>query len=174
VYAVYGLFSTPDAAQRAVDRLRSAGVGRRDIVIVSSEPFEEFEFSHRDKATWMFWIAALGGVIGLAIGTMLTAYTERAWPLPTGGMPIVAWWPNLVVMFEMTMLGAIVSTVATLVVTGGLGRRRPRLYDPEIMDGKILVGVPIARKPGAKRQSVAADVVERALASVEGARLKTI
>ena len=35
----------------------------------------------------------------------------------TGNMPIVAWWPNLIVMFELTMLGAILATVITLFVS---------------------------------------------------------
>ena len=164
--AVYALFPTPDAAQRAVNKLRSSGVANRDIVVISSEPYEEYEFSHRDKHTWMFWIAGAGGVLGFLFGTFLTSFTERAWPIPTGGMPIVAWWPNIVVMFELTFLGAILSAVATLVVSAGLGRRRPNLYDPEVIDGQILVGVP--------RSSVSADIVKRALAAIEGARLKTI
>ena len=32
-------------------------------------------------------------------------------------MPIVAWWPNLIIIFELTMLGAILATVVTLFVT---------------------------------------------------------
>ena len=67
--------------------------------------------------------------------------TELAWPLQTGNMPIVAWWPNLIVIFELTMLGAILATVLTLFITAGLVRRPPPLYDPEVTDGKILVGV---------------------------------
>ena len=58
-----------------------------------------------------------------------------------GGLPTFAWWPNLIIMFELTMLGAIVATVITLVVTAGFGRGKGRLYDPEVSDGKILVGV---------------------------------
>jgi Alternative complex III, ActD subunit len=166
VPAVYALYSNPDAAQRAVNKLRSRGVANRDIVVISSEPYEEYEFSHRDKHTWMFWIAGAGGAIGLLFGTFLTSYTQRAWPIPTGGMPIVAWWPNIVVMFELTFLGAILAAVGTLVVTAGLGRRRPNLYDSEVVDGQILVGVP--------QSSVSADVVHRALSAIEGARLKTI
>ena len=56
--AVYALYSTPDAAQRAVNGLRAAGIGDDRITILSSEPIEEHEFAHRDKATWMGWIAA--------------------------------------------------------------------------------------------------------------------
>jgi hypothetical protein len=88
--------------------------------------------------------------------------TELAWPLKTGNMPIVAWWPNLIVMFELTMLGGILAAVVTLLVTAGLPSRRPALYDPEIMDGRILVGVD---------NPADAAVVERAL-DVPGARIK--
>lgn len=39
------------------------------------------EFAHRDKATWMGWIAVAGGGTGLAFSTWLTRMTELAWPL---------------------------------------------------------------------------------------------
>jgi hypothetical protein len=56
-------------------------------------------------------------------------------------MPIVAWWPNLIVMFELTMLGAILATVITLFITAKLPSRTPKFYDSEVTHGKILVGV---------------------------------
>jgi len=89
----------------------------------------------------MFWIAAGGGVIGLALATWLTRMTELSWPLNTGNMPIVAWWPNLIIMFELTMLGGILAAVITLLVTARLPNWKPKLYDPAVSDGKILVGV---------------------------------
>ena len=70
----------------------------------------------------------------------LTWLTETSWPINVGGLPIFAWWPNLIIMFELTMLGAILATVITLVVTARLGRGSA-IYDPEVSDGKILVGV---------------------------------
>ncbi len=139
--AVYGLFSSPDAAQRAVNMLHAAGVVDDRITIVTGEPYEEHEFAHRDKATWMWYIAVAGGFTGLAFAAWLTRMTELAWPLPTGNMPIVAWWPNLIIMFELTMLGGILSAVATLLVTAKLPARRSGIYDPAVMDGNILVGV---------------------------------
>jgi hypothetical protein len=141
VTTVYGLFPDPESAQRAVERLRAAGVPNGEITVISSEPFEEWEFSRHYRATWMHWIAVVGGAVGLMTAYWLTAMTSRSWPLPTGGMPIVAPWPNLVIMFELTMLFGILATVATLLVTTGLPRRRPKLYDPEVAGGKILVGV---------------------------------
>jgi hypothetical protein len=80
-------------------------------------------------------------------------------------MPIVAWWPNLIVVFELTMLGAILATVATLVVSGGLLRRRPALYDPAVSDGKILVGVENAMRNTASIEQAlrsGAAIVKRA------------
>lgn len=138
---LYALYSDPGAAQRAVNRLRSNGVAQRDIAIASSEPIEEFEFGQRDKATWLYYIASGGGVLGLCAGTWLALMTQTAWPLPTGGMPVVAWWPNLIIMFELTMLGGILATVFALFITARLPSRGAALYDPEVADGKILVGV---------------------------------
>ena len=139
--AIYALFGEPDEAQRAVDGLRAAGVGDPEIIIISSEPIEGYRFALRDRATWIYFIAGGGGVAGLLIATWLTRMTELAWPLPTGNMPIVSWWPNLIIMFELTMLGAILATVVTLLVTARLPARAPGLYDPQVADGKILVGV---------------------------------
>jgi hypothetical protein len=89
--------------------------------------------------------------------------TERAWPLVTGGMPIVAWYPNLVIIFEMTMLGAIVTTVVSLLVAAKLPRFSKSLYDPAVSDGKILVGV-----------VGGAEAVRDALAASGASAVKTI
>jgi hypothetical protein len=160
--AVYALYPTPDAAQRAVNSLRAAGVADEQITVISSEPFEEHEFAHRDHATLMGWIALGGAIVGLLFATWLTRMTELAWPLQTGNMPIVAWWPNLIVMFELTMLGGILAAVITLLVTAALVRRRPAFYDPAVSDGKILVGV---------QDPADGAAVERALSGGEVRRL---
>ena len=139
--AVYALYPDPEAAQRAVNGLYAAGVAEDDVVVMSGEPFEAQPFAHRDSATWLWYIACLGGFLGLSLSTWLTRMTELAWPLQTGNMPIVAWWPNMIVMFELTMLGAILATVITLFITAKLPSRVPPLYDAEVTNGKILVGV---------------------------------
>src|SRR6476661_4020870 len=139
--ACYALFGNGESAQRAVNALRASGVADADITVISSVPMEDYEFAAIDHRTMIWYIASAGGFVGLAAGTWLTRMTELAWPLSTGNMPIVAWWPNLIVMFELTMLGGILAAVATLMVTGGLLRKTPTLYDPSVTDGKILVGV---------------------------------
>ena len=139
--AIYSLYVSPDSAQRAVNALRAAGFAEREIAIVSSEPLEEYEFGQRDRETWMPTIAVVGGAIGLIPAYLLTSLTQMSWPLNTGGMPIVSLYANMVPLFELTMLGAVLATVATLVVTARLGRKGTEIYDKEVADGKILIGV---------------------------------
>ena len=163
--AVYALYPDGDRAQRAVNALRSAGVADSEITVISAEPMEPYEFGEMDRATWMWYIASVGGLIGFLVGAWLTRFTELAWPLATGNMPIVAWWPNLIVIFELTMLGAILATVLTLFVTAKLPGRLPKLYDSEVTNGKILVGV---ENPSA----ATLPALERALMAGGAAELK--
>jgi hypothetical protein len=168
VKAVYGLYPNGPSAQQAVNRLRAAGIADRDITVISSQPMEDYEFGQMDKATWMWWFACLGGLIGMAAAFGLAWLTEISWPIDVGGLPIFAWWPNLIIIFEMTMLGAIMGTVITLIVAALMPERgRGFLYDPEVSDGQILVGVEHPPE-GALRN------LETALSAPPGARLKTM
>jgi Protein of unknown function (DUF3341) len=163
--AVYALYGDGHAAQRAVDALRSGGMTDRQITVLTSEPMEDYEFGAIDRESRLWHVASLGGLVGFLVATWLTRMTELSWPLPTGNMPIVAWWPNLIVMFELTMLGAILAAVGTMIVTAGLGRRRPALYDPRVTEGMILVGVESPRDRAeverALRTAGAASIVSR-------------
>lgn len=139
--AIYGLFADPASADRAVNTLQQAGLSRDEIVVMSSEPFGEYSFSQAEHTTVMPWLAVLGGVIGGSLGFLLAAYTQKAYPLITGGMPLVAPWPTGIITYELTMLGAVITTVITLLVTTRLPNWSEKVYDPEVSNGKILVGV---------------------------------
>jgi hypothetical protein len=168
VKAVYGLYPDGQSAQQAVNRLRALGLPDRDITVISAQPMEDYEFGHMDGKTYMWWIACLGGLIGMASAFGLAWLTEYSWEINVGGLPTFAWWPNLIIIFELTMLGAITATVITLVVTALIPQKgRGFLYDPEVTDGAILVGV---------ENPVDANVasLERELSAPPGARYKTL
>ena len=154
VKTLYNLYDSGEAAQQAVDDLRAAGLDDNEITVITSRPMIEHEFSDIGQDTWIWYIACGGGLSGLFFAAWLTRFAETSWPLVTGNMPIVAWWPNLIVIFELTMLGVILATVATLVAGVGLLRRRPPLYDPEVAVGKSwLVSSAVgsaARSPGGR------------------------
>jgi hypothetical protein len=166
VKALYGLYPDGQSAQQAVNRVRATGLADGDITIMSAQPMEDFEFGHIDKATSMWWVACGGGFLGMAAGLGLSWVTETSWPINVGGLPTFAWWPNIIITFELTMLGAILATVATLVVTARLGRGS-RLYDPEVSDGKILVGV-------VDPAEATLSELKAALAAPPGAEVKTL
>ena len=165
--AIYALYSDGHGAQRAVDGLRRAGVPDTEITVISSTPMEDFEFSHIDGRNPLWYVACGGGLLGLLGSTALATYTSADWPMNVGNMSTFAWWAYLVVIFETTMLGAILATVGTLIVTAGLVRRRPALYDPAVSQGKILVGL---ENPNQSRMKD----LETALLSSPGVSLKTI
>lgn len=144
--AIYGLYPDPDSAQRAFNVLERAeselGFTEADIAVLSGEPYEEYSFGQRDNVTRMPWIAALGGLAGGLSGWVFVAFTQKTYPMISGGMHLVTKWPNGIITYELAMLGAILATLFTLMFTARIPDWRGRkLYDPAISNGKILIGV---------------------------------
>ena len=54
-------------------------------------------------------------------------FTQYNYPLITGGMPIFSFWATGVVFYEMTMFGAIVTTLFWFIRESGLLRRGRRV-----------------------------------------------
>lgn len=141
--SIYGLFADPGSADRGLKVLQAAGVRAEKLLVMSPEPFDEYEFAHADQKTSMPWIAALGGLVGGICGYLLARYTQIAYPshIISGGMPVVAKWPSGIITYELTMLGAILTTAVTLLISAKLLHWKLDIYDPEVSQGKILIGV---------------------------------
>jgi hypothetical protein len=167
VKGVYALYRTGADAQRAVDRLRGTGVPDSRITVITGEPMENFEFSHIGRANKLWFVASGGGLFGMIFGVWLTWFISTDWPMNVGNMPTVSWFPNLIIVFELTMLSAILATVVALVGSSGLLRRCPALYDPEVTNGKILVGIE-------DLQAGSEEAVENALRVRPDVTLKTV
>jgi Protein of unknown function (DUF3341) len=143
--ALYGLYADPAAAQQAVDSLRAISselkFDERQIIIVSGEPYEGYEFNDSHTTPTPYRLAVLGGIMGGTLGYLLTTLTQKSYPIVTGGMPLAPVWTNGIIVYEMTMLGAILTTLVTLLLGAGLPNFKDVIIDPEINSGKILVGV---------------------------------
>ena len=83
----------------------------------------------------------LGAVVGGTCGLLLTTLSQKSYPIFTGGMSLTPAWTNGIIVYEMTMLGAILTTLVVLLVGAGLPSFKPVIADPEIGAGRILVGV---------------------------------
>jgi hypothetical protein len=143
--ALYGLYVDADGAQRAVDSLRSASselkFRSQQIVVVSGEPHEGYEFTDCEATSTPYRWAVLGAVVGGTTGYLLTTLSQKSYPIHTGGMSLTPAWTNGIIVYEMIMLGAILTTLVVLLVGARLPNFKGVISDPEVGKGKILVGV---------------------------------
>jgi hypothetical protein len=143
--ALYGLYADAQGAQRAVDSLRAATSELKfdvqKIVIISGEPHEGYEFTDSHVTSSPYRWAALGAAVGGTTGYLLTTLSQKSYPIHTGGMSITPGWTNGIIVYEMIMLGAILTTLVVLLIGAGLPNFKEVLSDPEVGKGKILVGV---------------------------------
>jgi hypothetical protein len=143
--ALYALYADPEDAQRAVDSLRAASselkFDSRRIVILSGEPHEGYQFADEHATGSPYRWAVLGAAVGGTCGYLLTTLSQKSYPIFTGGMSLSPTWTNGIIVYEMIMLGAILTTLVVLLIGAGLPNFKGGLTDPEIGTGKILVGV---------------------------------
>jgi hypothetical protein len=132
---VLATFAAPADAARAVRALRDAGF-RVDAAMPA--PYPDLVAALGKPRSGLGRVALFGALLGLACGAALTAGTSSAWPLVTGGKPIVSVPPFVIVTFELTVLvGALANLVAVLV--GGLrgARRQAALFRGRTSNGWV-------------------------------------
>lgn len=99
-------------------------------------------------------ITLLGGIFGGVSVVGLAVYAHLSFSLITSGKPVLPWVPWVVVCFEGTILGAVVSSVIAWVVKGGLPRLRTATgYDAGFSQDRfgILVTCSATELEGIKR-----------------------
>jgi len=145
---IYILCSEPGSTERAVGALLSAGMSRRDIVVLSSVPLEQYAPSEKVRMPWLVFAGAVLGGIG---GFLLASLTQKSYPINTGGMPVVTLWTDGIITYELAMLGAILTTSVVFLLTARLPSRHLPC-DPQVSQGKVMVG--IASAPDALRNQI--------------------
>jgi hypothetical protein len=116
-----GTFAAPAAAARAARALRAAGF-RVDATLPA--PFPEVLAALGKPRSGLGGVTFSGALVGLAAGVLLTVGTSVAWPLVTGGKPIVSVPPFVIVVFEVTVLFGSLTNLVAVVVGAALGARR--------------------------------------------------
>lgn len=139
---IIGYFSNPRAAGEATHHLVERGFSHERISVLSSIPYPGEAFATHHRPSPIPFFSAVGGIIGLLNGLALGAGTAMLYPLITGGKPIVSWPTVGIIVYELTMLGAILLTVLAFFFFARLPRRLPRFHDPRVSEGGVVVAVP--------------------------------
>ncbi|MER3404574.1 MAG: hypothetical protein C4289_04910, partial [Chloroflexota bacterium] len=154
----------PTAAADAVEAVRGKEVGAAQVEVLTDAPYPPGTFGEDPVPHRLYVFPFVGAACGFIVGLLVTAGTQLSYPLVTGGKPLLAWPAMLVILYEGTMLGAILFTIAGMLFESRLPAALPRVYDPRISEGYIgvLVRLPHERTEAAQealRRAGATDVI---------------
>ncbi len=156
--SVLGLYDDANQAADAMDALKAAGFPLGTFDVLTGTPYPEGAFGEHVPQHRLFRFPAFGAIIGFTLALFLTTATQIAYPLVTGGKPILSLFAMLVILYEMSMLSAVISTVVGIVIESRLPNVNPGVYDPRITEG--LIGVVITTED---------DQADTAIAALNGA-----
>ena len=139
--SVLGLFTDENMAADALDALRAEGYETNEYEVLTGTPYPEGTFGEAEPVHKLFRWPLVGAACGFIIGLVLTTGTQLAYPVVTGGKPILGIPPMAIIIYEGTMLGAIVFTVIGVVFESRLPRIFMGAYDTRITEGYIGVAV---------------------------------
>ena len=135
--AVLGLYENADNAAEAGDALKEAGLSNEEFDFLTGTPYPEGAFGERHSRHRLYVFPLAGAICGLTAGILLTSMTQLAYPMVTGGKPILSLPPMAIISYEATLLGAILFTVIGIIFESRLPRLKLGLYDNRITDGMI-------------------------------------
>ncbi len=155
---VEAAFDQVEDVRAVVEAALESGVAASQVEVRSPAPLEDDELPLPKPKSRVLLFALAGAVLGGLTAFGLAAGTALAYPLPTGGMSIVAGPPVGVVTYEGTALGLILMTVLRVLWEGGLlpgrairgGRGRPSELDHHVADGRLLLRVHGLTESGAE------------------------
>jgi hypothetical protein len=131
------LFEDIDPAANAIEKLHEMGVGDSQINVISGVPIMHKMLGRPHPWTNVSRLALGGAIAGFMFGLFLNFGTPALYNVPVGGQYRFPVPPGLIIVFEMTMLFALLSTFLGVFLDSYFPNYRPLEYVPEISDGKI-------------------------------------
>ena len=156
--SVLGLYTEEDSAADALDNLRDAGFEEGEYELLTGTPYPEGTFGEAEPEHHLFRWPLIGAACGFTGGLIITAGTQMAYPLITGGKPILSIPPMAIIMYEGTILGAIIFTIIGIIFESRLPRLFMGAYSEKITEGHI--GVTVTTEEG--RTGVAEEALKKA------------
>jgi ActD protein len=136
------VFDGIDPAADGIEKLHEMGLSDDQITVISGVPVAEPLLGRPLQRTFVPRIAMGGAITGFLFGLFLNWGTPSLYGLHVGGQPVIAIPPGIIIVFEMTMLGLMLSTFIGMFLNSNFPTYRPHYYVPEVSDGKIAVMFP--------------------------------
>lgn len=152
--SVLGLFTDEDVVADAMDALSGEGYGTNEYEVLTGTPYPDGTFGEAEPVHKLYRWPLIGAACGFIIGLILTTGTQIAYPMVTGGKPILGIPPMAIIMYEGTMLGAILFTVVGIIFESRLPRIFMGAYDTRITEGYIGVTVTTSEDKISKAEDV--------------------
>ena len=136
-----GIFLKEKAVLNAAQKVREAGFTKFDAI--SPYPIHGMEEACGIKRSTIPYVAFAAGCVGLLAGLGLVYYTSVVdWPLNIGGKPMFSLPAFVPILFELTVLFAALSSVATLFVFCGMPKVDPPVIDKDLTCHKFAIFIP--------------------------------
>ena len=143
--SVLGLFVDENVVGDALSSLRKSGYKDNEFEVMTGSPYPEGTFGEAEPRHKLFRYPIFGAVIGFTVALIITAGTQLAYPLVTGGKPILSIPPMLVIFYEMTLLFSVIVTIFGALFESRLPKIFMGAYDERIMtEGYIGVVVTVS------------------------------
>ena len=139
--SIIGIFDNVDIAADAVDSLKDSGYAENEYDILTDTPYPEGTFGEGEPVHKLFRWPLFGAACGFSVAMILTVGTSLAYPLVVGGKPILSLPAMSIIMYEGSMLGAIIMTVVGIIFESRLPRLFMGAYDERVTDGYIGITV---------------------------------
>jgi hypothetical protein len=133
------LFADLEPAAQAIERLRELGISDEKMNVISGLPVTHAMLGRPQQWSNVPRLAGGGALGGLLLGIFLAFGAPTMYPLSVGRQAVVPGPPSVVVLFEMTMLGMLISTFLGVFLDSRFPSYEPKEYVPEISDGKIAI-----------------------------------
>ncbi len=135
------VFPDLEPAANAIEHLRSIGVHDDCMNVISGIPVTEAMLGRPHQWTNVPRIAMGGAILGFGAGFFLAYITPYIYPYPiqVSTQSFIPGPPTVVVLFELTMLGMLLSTFLGVFLDSFFPNYRPMKYVPEVSDGKIAI-----------------------------------
>ena len=141
--SVLGLFTDENVVADTMDALNNEGYDTHEYDVLTGTPYPEGTFGEAEPVHKLYRWPLMGAVCGFIIGLLLTVGSQLAYPVVTGGKPILSIPPMAIILYEGTMLGAIIFTVIGIIFESRLPRLFMGAYDTRITEGYIGVVVTV-------------------------------